>query len=426
MYLPITILYNNFFNPNFCHVCKRRFAGILVLCDRCYMISYCCEKHRLHHMPEHVEICESIRKHLVMKPHEDERRYSPLEWLILRKEFLRLIKIDLDRELKPYEIQMLMCRKSCLICHQQTELRTCEYCCSANWCKEHVKEFRKRHFSSCKKLNTLINVDIAAAQPFGAIIEMRFDNIPNDQIYYEDIASFISGYIHSARNTEYQEWIERDFICSDYLSGPLTVYHGMQEANLSCLKKKGSIIIHVIATDDIDTNGAAAWELLLHLMSNNIRMMTIIMIGPELSCHSTLFNACKSCQLDKRIIFYKYHRMLYHCYVKDTVYQAPDIIVGFQAELAYGKTWTESITALQAQNCPLLLTAASSVNARNDLLKIREVLSTNVTPIVDKLNKFVALRPYIDSRYDCVCYRNQYLMVYKDLHKSNEINSATS
>ncbi|XP_032685233.1 uncharacterized protein LOC116850728 isoform X3 [Odontomachus brunneus] len=51
--------YNQFFNPNVCHVCKQP-SEVLVTCNLCYMISFCSEEHRAIHRNSHSEICKTL------------------------------------------------------------------------------------------------------------------------------------------------------------------------------------------------------------------------------------------------------------------------------------------------------------------------------------------------------------------------------
>ncbi|XP_014480865.1 PREDICTED: uncharacterized protein LOC106747645 [Dinoponera quadriceps] len=422
--------YNEFFNPNLCHVCKRRFAGRLIVCNQCYMISYCSEKHKMQHWLEHMNICKSIAKYLVKRPQDNNNRYKSAEWLALRKFLIELVQKDLNRELLTNEMQMLICRRSCLICHQQAELRTCEHCCSAEFCNEHAEEFRRQHdLSSCEELLLLLNLNIAVLRTSANCLQLQFNNIPNQSIPYHDTVSFVSGYVLPARKLmgTGREWIDTDFIYTDYISGPLTLHYAMWETkllNLLNTNRSDVFTVHVIAASAVDKDGVAAWELFLHFATKT-RVLLIVMIGPELTLDYDNVNICRACQLHRRILRYECYPMLYHDYAINEVYRKPDIIVGFQAELDDKETWLASLRKLQDQNCPLILTATSLRNMQDDITTIRNVLGITLRPDFMKENKFTACRPYKDLQYDCVSYRNQYVVVYETLHHPNGVSNSS-
>ncbi|XP_032677174.1 uncharacterized protein LOC116846890 [Odontomachus brunneus] len=88
--------YNNFFHPNLCHVCKSK--DQLKLCF-CYMISYCCETHRVQHESQHKEICKIIISHTCiilghslnlefydMRYRKEDRSTIPEDFLYINKQ----------------------------------------------------------------------------------------------------------------------------------------------------------------------------------------------------------------------------------------------------------------------------------------------------------------------------------------------------
>lgn len=408
--------YNKFFNPNLCHVCKRSFAGILILCEYCCMISYCSKYHQISHLAEHLEICKSIRKFLTTAPTNDTRCYRPREWMELKQSLVDSVMLDLNRELQPYESQMLMYRRSCLVCHRQADLQVCENCRCADFCCKHAAEFQRRHFCNCMELLLMVNLDIAIIKDPAVMPQLQFTDIPNDRMPYCDMYSFVSKYVQSARSTKGtgNTWNITDFIYTDYVSGPLTLYHGMQDANL-LHKLKVIFTVQIIAASEVDIKGMAAWELFLHL-APNVEVLKIILIGPEIPMlHCGVIDICTSCQLRERKLRYECYPMLYPDYVISQFYNVPDIIVGFQVELPFSKTWPVTIRQLFVQTCPIFLTATSLTNAQNDMDEIQEALNTIAAPDFICENQFAACRPYKELRYDCVCYRNKFLTVYSNI-----------
>lgn len=408
--------YNQFFHPNVCHVCKWCRRSRLILCDRCCMISYCSEEHQAEHYAQHKSICESVAKLLGQESRYDTSRYDFFEWVRSKEALVQAVKLDLGRQLLPYEAQMLMYRKACLICYQETGLRTCRQCYSADFCNKHATEFHAEHRSSCKELMLSLNLNIVALCPYVSTIKLKLAAFPNARKPLRNTLSFISRYlsIPMLYTKTSMDWIEKQLIYSDYASGPLTLYHGLKKANVLYSLRRELFVVHVIAANTVDDNSLPTWEILLHLIGD-IEKLIVVMIGPELQFDSYDHKVCHCCQRRNKKMSYECHSMLYHHYVSSPEYKRPTVIVGFQAELNNGETWSESIMALQAQGCPLLLTAKFPYQMQEDLIKIQFILGTNIRPVLETVNKFSALRPYRELRSNEIFYRNKYLTIFKDL-----------
>ncbi|XP_032668718.1 uncharacterized protein LOC116842935 [Odontomachus brunneus] len=145
--------YNQFFNPNICHVCKRPNKSELIPCGSCDMVFYCSTEHQIMHQSSHMEVCAVIPfariEDLELNAHPFK---SDDKWRSFRKTFMQEIRMKITRDLMPYEKEMIMRAKSCLICHQQISLRTCRTCYSANYCDVHQLDFKKKHVSMCTNL----------------------------------------------------------------------------------------------------------------------------------------------------------------------------------------------------------------------------------------------------------------------------------
>ncbi|XP_032678526.1 uncharacterized protein LOC116847538 [Odontomachus brunneus] len=150
--------YNQFFNPNVCHICKLP-SKKLVMCNQCYMISYCSNEHEAIHRNSHSEICKIIAKIITHK--SLWLRYSSLgEWIESRKGILQQILPSLSRCIYQYETEMIMCAKSCCVCFRQANIRPCNICYSANFCNDHQILFSLFHEKYCDDLLLLLNINI--------------------------------------------------------------------------------------------------------------------------------------------------------------------------------------------------------------------------------------------------------------------------
>ncbi|XP_011153158.1 uncharacterized protein LOC105191444 [Harpegnathos saltator] len=75
--------FNCYFNPNICHVCK--WINIRITCNRCHMISYCCEVHQTIHEEQHADICGYLELFL-----DEDERWAGKPWtddLLLVKDY---------------------------------------------------------------------------------------------------------------------------------------------------------------------------------------------------------------------------------------------------------------------------------------------------------------------------------------------------
>lgn len=417
--------YNKLFNPNICHVCKLRTIDDLISCDRCHMISYCSKEHKEMHLQEHSYICTHIERRLTEIPEWRMRQFPSSEWLKSKKEFMQSVQALMTRELQPYEMQMLMCAKSCLTCHKQVDLFTCEVCYSSNFCLEHLQSFTIDHSTDCENLTLLLNLDLANLQKH--VKPLHNYNIADLCVNYNDIldtpdmASFAAKYL-AHNNISGQ--ISRPallnlYVYTEYISGPLTLCYGISQT-LSSYFAVEDFCIHVIAANCIDEEGLPTWEFLLHLL-RDIKNLTVVLVGPELQSKAHDVDLCHRCKIYGQNFSYKCYPMLYHDYVSSTDYILPSIVTGFQADFEE-ETWTESIKALH-QCCPLLLTALSECKMQKNITRIKEVLGVSVTPALQIENNYRSLRPYKDFNTDVLFYRNMVLVVYNDLIDKNEADT---
>ncbi|EFN83315.1 hypothetical protein EAI_11984, partial [Harpegnathos saltator] len=137
------------FNPNICHICKVTVAYNFITCNHCQMIIYCSQEHKQLHQPHHIQICKVIEESLLKMDVTWTTELNNMEWFHSRMELISLTEKELSRPLEFHEKQIILYAKSCRICHQQTNLRKCTTCSSANYCTDHAEIFQKIHNSNC-------------------------------------------------------------------------------------------------------------------------------------------------------------------------------------------------------------------------------------------------------------------------------------
>lgn len=412
--------YKQFFHPNICHVCKTPAVDAdLILCNWCRMISYCSEEHKLRHRPYHIYICSLITSIIIEDPEWDTRILHFDTWIEEQKNFALLVQTLMLRKLKPYEMQMFMYAKSCFICHRRNNLYTCEICLSASYCIDHIREISIHQISICYQLTLSLRLDIISfTKTTLEILNTKFTTFPDKKRRFTDMDSFCRQYYYRRKRHDYLN--SNDYVLTDYVSDPLTLYNGLRSVKLFCPEtKSGVFVIHVIAANYLDIRNCKAWELFLHLLRRNMELI-IVMVGPELLYETYEHDVCSRCKAAKKKLTLQLFPFLYHEYVLNTNYKRPNVVVGYQAELANGDTWSETIRAIQTQNCLLLLTAKSQVKAEEDITMIQEVLGESVSPVLQIENDFCSYRPYWDYETD-LFYRNIYLLIYNNLNNSSNL-----
>ncbi|XP_032687743.1 uncharacterized protein LOC116851922 [Odontomachus brunneus] len=280
--------YDTFFNPNICHVCKTT-SDTLMPCNRCNMIFYCDTEHRQFDEPYHTQICGIITTLSTEAPQRDVRQLNMNEWLEAKKIYYWLVMKTLPRLLKPHEIQMFQFARSCLICHQETNLYTCSSCYSVNYCTEHADSYIRTHYqsSTCKQLLLCLNLDIQQTMLSNVTTSLKLHTI-NSKSLLTNMETFINQYVNLN-----QVWGFKEYYYSDYVSAPLTLFYGMMHAKLlDFLEVQSPVcVIHIIAANNLDKEYLPAWELLLHL-NPDLEELTVVLIGIELCTEHWSIDLC--------------------------------------------------------------------------------------------------------------------------------------
>ncbi|EFN82511.1 hypothetical protein EAI_00216 [Harpegnathos saltator] len=386
----------------------------LITCNRCSLISYCSKDHKILHLPEHRQICTAIEKFLKDHPQWLARRFTAEEWHEEQCKFYLTVANNLGRSLEEYEIQMFVFARTCFICHQQTGLYSCKRCLSADYCLEHKKEFEEQHPSSCNILTLWLNLEISNVQYESKVSSLKFMKLPDNDGPFNDMARFIEEYVQNRKGV----WYDLDYIYSDYLSGPLSVYYGMYHAKLfNVLLTKSTYIIHIIAASRIERNGLPAWEILLHLFPN-IQVLIVVLIGSKLQFEFGMQEICPRCVYNGKKFIYICSCITYNDYMANPIYRRANLIIAFQVL----KLRNNCIKTMQSQDCPVLLTTMSQDTALEKVAEIQNILGTDICPVIGIKNKFMSLRPYRSIKY--VYCRNAFLIIYETLkNTTSEIQS---
>lgn len=427
----LPIYYNQFFNPNVCHVCKSIGAGNLIQCDQCRMIFYCNEEHRQVHKTQHQEICEIIVKHPTVIPQLD-KACEPLtlcRWIRAKRKCIKLLKQILLRHLEPYEEEMIMCAKSCFICYlsnssrmsTERSLQVCKKCYSANYCIRHKFYFTREHKQfDCRQLKLLLNTSIATMT--NAPVEltqdfMKFLGYPNLEDPLIDTVQLISRFLTNTNKMRKASpyWTADDYVLSDWVSGPLTLYHVINTEQLFRTRVTDVFIVHIINATFVNKNHLFAWELLLHCVLE-IRQLNIIMVGVRLKPSYIKYKLCQTCCDSNKKLSVTSVSQFYHDYANSSEFKQPNVIVLSEIKLDASQWWSKCIREIQVQACPLLLACSDVLLADNNIRKINQILGTNVMLHREIKNRFSSHAPRRDFQTDDLCYYNRHIVIYKTLN----------
>ncbi|XP_025154414.1 uncharacterized protein LOC105185065 [Harpegnathos saltator] len=298
-----------------------------------------------------------------------------------------------------------------------TGLYSCKRCVSVDYCLEHRKEFEQQHKRiSCNLLTLWLNLEFSNVQyESKASLSLKFMRFPDNDGLFNDMARFMEEYVQNKKGV----WYALDYIYTDYVSGPFSVYYGMYHAGLLDVLLNASIyIIHIIAASSIERNGLPAWEILLHLLPD-MQVLIVVLVGTDLQFEFGTQEICPCCVFNKKKFIYECCCMTYSDYLTNAIYKRANLIVGFQAVLK-AELWAKCIKAMQSQECPLLLTTTSRDIALEEIADIQKVLGRDVYPITSVYNVFRSFRPHRGFKY--MYYRNSFLIVYKTLKNNKQHN----
>ncbi|XP_032668697.1 uncharacterized protein LOC116842927 isoform X1 [Odontomachus brunneus] len=424
--------YNQFFNPNICHVCKSSNQDKLFPCDSCGMVFYCCNLHQVIHKSSHMEICVIMANVRTEYWESNERAFkSEEEWSSFRKIFIEGIKMKITRDLKSYEIEMMMCVKSCLICYLQVNLRTCNICYSANYCDKHYLKFQQKHKSVCTDLLILLNLNISIINNANIKLYPQQMKLFRMQLDFEDMFTFISRHVNNYKNPNIEIWSELSYIYSDYMSAPLTLWYGLMQFEhlldvakmykMECRFKHPAqypFNVHIIGASSADITGLPSWELFMHFCSkygnfrNVINELRVILIEPETDCEwNGYYNVCCACRHSNRKLYFENTRVSYEDYIRRNLYKQANIIITFQAEFNVESALLDIFVATRDRKCPFFFTTSSQNKAEEIINKIQGVMSIPQEKYSIR-NKFRSFRPYRNYETGGIYYRNVHLVVF--------------
>lgn len=420
--VPKGRIYNSFFYPNICHVCKHYGGTNLISCSRCKMISYCSSTHRMQHLPQHKDFCEVLVRVLAQSGNQGTDGISFTASQDSKFSLINSVRKELPRNLQIHEEQMIMFAKGCLVCHRSDNLLTCQFCFVSNYCANHQQEFTHIHPETCETLKLCLDLDVKIVMKkwYLTYAIPTVENFPNVNKPVVNIDDFVVRYMKQGKYEE--EYVLNDYLYSDLVSGPLTLQYALKE--ISELPKSTDVVytIHIINADCLDRIFVAPWELLLHLFSQ-IKTLTIVIITPQIENVNIRHNICRRCQQDNKILQFECYPMFYANYIDSAICKKPNVIVGYQVNFDRFQYWSDILNIIRRQPCPFLLTVKSFSKAESVFHSITRFMRSSMRPFIRSYvlngriieNRFFSLRPHRDVLHGTF-YRNKYIISFKSLH----------
>ncbi|XP_025993289.1 uncharacterized protein LOC105204810 [Solenopsis invicta] len=406
-----------FFYATVCHVCKKFGDNVsLKRCSGCRMIAYCGREHQKRHWTLHKPLCNAIQdvlREYSMEGHD----VTSQEWNNVKLNFMLLVSIKLKRVLERSEIQLLTFPRECEVCHERNGrlLEDCQDCLSVSFCKDHRDSIKHKDFCYALKLCFHLSLtDASEDQPVKLSYLRHISNIDT----FRDMKDFLKIYLNIKKRTFSN--MQNDILLarhSHYFSPSLTLFHAVKILDFA--PKYRTLIIHVVGANNVEESTIPAWEVLLHLMPA-ISLITIVMIGPELTVDSNKFqlSMCDDCIAQKKKIEFSLNQSLYTHYVQSPLFLKPDLIVGFTIGLhefefeSKMETWAPSIKVLAKQNCPFILTCYKG-EIEKEIGRLNAILDRKVDFLYSGNNPFASLRPQRNFGSEMVFYWNYNLTVYR-------------
>ncbi|XP_032681660.1 uncharacterized protein LOC116849042 [Odontomachus brunneus] len=409
--------HDDFFHPNICHVCKKTNDDDLIICDQCYMVSYCSNLHLSVDRSRHEEFCSSIKKYVLdkYKGNWRSRIFCIYKWRHSRYEFLYEISMQFSHNLALYQIQMIVFPKACYECYRQDDLHSCQTCYSEYYCVKHAELFPAAHSSKCQSLKLYLNSNIINRnfRILGYTMDSyreQYIEFPDDKRPVENMEDFITEYVRNYHHRNIRAWTSDEYVFSDYASRPLTLYDGMKKAGLLDNLNVKECVVHIISEDIVERQYVYAWEILLHLL-HRIKILKIVLIGKRFEIEGFCLQTCKNCIKRQQIYMFESYSMFYNDYASGPSFRHPNVIVTFQADFnLFHWTWRPIALELHRIKSPYFLTAGSKLIAEKNVKSIQKFI--NEKPKYNAPNSFKSHIPCRLLSLTDIGYPNSYVTIY--------------
>lgn len=415
-------MYADVYYATLCHVCKE-FNENLKHCKQCKKVQYCSKKHQLEDWPQHKKLCKIIactNLHITYNVGCDRK-----EWKKYRIVLQSAWHAALYRELRPYECQMWMFPRVCVVCFSNKNITDCMDCLSVSYCStEHEQRSKDLHLPICKSLKLCMNVDryCLKANPhpsFDKEFSKALETIP------KDINLLMRDYFNESVEEKDLDKYVKFILKTEIIAPGATILYALEKTeNRESLKSK--LVVHVVGASSTEAflDWSVISEFLLHWL-DNVTVIDWILVGLEMLKFPVKDHRkfCQLCTDSSKTFSLSAHNKKYHEIV-DTI-PKPDLVVAFNSGLHEFKgrkcdTWRESIPSLvKFPNVPLVLTAYTTNEMAKDLKRVTNLTHLKLDIILTEKNPFAGMRPLRDWEGNTITpsvfYVNGFISIVKRL-----------
>ncbi|XP_049827684.1 nascent polypeptide-associated complex subunit alpha, muscle-specific form-like [Schistocerca gregaria] len=429
-YTPVQ---RNTFLATTCHVCKEsKQREVMKVCEQCHLMSYCSEEHQKSDWSAHKDLCQAVSE--MCKERGTDNLYAPAvglsaeEYRGYRMNALLECSAILNRQLEPYEQEIILYPNVCHTCHlpSAANLHTCESCSMVSYCSPEHRP--PNHDVWCHDLQLYKSLIIYQSRngvinpQLPVFLPESFQPLSGDM--QSDLLK-LSGSVDASP-------LERA-VLSEIATGPLTALFALQKSNkVSGTTEK--LVVHFVGAEwSFEMERADKWEaFLLHLIPS-LKALVLVFVGPEvcslppearglLQKQSTL---CPQCQEKGRTVEMVIPpQTFYHEYVASQDYIPPTIICAYNAGLYRPNghkdidSWSDTVTALlRDPSVPVAVTSYTAEEVLKDAERLQHHRALNFV-LPPSQNPYRSLRPnrnFASDDVTPVIFKNYYIMIATSL-----------
>ena len=426
------------FYSNECYICRRTNKIVLLKrCSRCHMISYCSSKHQKVHYKTHQDLCKVIS--VMMKENnwsnlfESLYNTEPETWYLQKEKLFLEAQSRMPRSLLPYEHQMFLFPRCCLICHENNQnlLIDCLECPAISFCEKHNKYLNHTISNDCYWLwhCQALDADLKGHTRFTFTnqIEKLISCVPMNEVSKTKKALNLPGSMEEFLNESMKSSgipEIKKFHASEYFTNSLTVLNALQRLDhpnyQTQNQEKSELTIHVTGCD-IEFDRPIFWEILLHLLPN-LRTLKVVIADSD-SMNIIEPKICKKCCSREKKLVVETLNISYDKYLDDKTsdYSKPDLVVFYEFKLPEkeDERWIKYVETWGQLECPLVITTHQALDMLKIWEKLKSAFETYVTIIDKNYNTFSSIRPRRDfEKFDTVYTKNRCWILCKILKKT--------
>jgi splicing suppressor protein 51 len=201
---------------------------------------------------------------------------------------------------------------------------------------------------------------------------------------------------------------------------PLTVLAALEE-NLKDLSTRQTVSIHIVGATGREFHNLPIFEEILHLVPS-LQTINITLIGPrsvaviEQTKNEIILQCCNACSSHGRKRTVALYTGLYHDYVKESMYQKPDLAVLFNSGRSQEEeeSWLPTTKFLVESGTLTLCTTYNHREAQEEVAELDRLGARLIKgPEVNKWKSLLPVPELLETEEHAVYYINYYRYVFQ-------------